>query len=736
MHRGAIRGVFLFAAVRPGFLLALDIPPMPKRQIIHNFATRSALLIVSIGVFYGPGAVAALIQVDSSLGAYDPNSCTLVNAFGAASDGQPIGTCPAGDGDDVIELPQNTTVTLTGASIDYGGSLLPSVQRTLLLVGNGSTVASEYTTCGNTPHHRLMSVSPGAMLYVNDITLENGCANDTFDGGAIFASGSLSLENVTFHNNISTWRGGAVAASGDTLQISNSTFSGNFASLDGGAAYATAAQSIVTGSYFAYNTTTGNGGALWVGRFGFKVNNSTFIRNLANTGGAIDAGTGSISFSTFMGNDASIGAAVSGEAASPGTVLANNIFVEAAGGQPGQAYNCGAAFDAVMTFLDTNISDDPSCGGLIFVPTELALAFGAPGLYGGTSNSLPLGNGSVAIGAGAPCSDADGVPEYVDQRGSQRPYGQCDAGAFEHDANAYPVVTSPPLGAGNVLISNGTYLSEYSRAGVHVRDFWPALRPPFPSFIEAVEGDGLTAFGVFFAGYNGNTFGHYLVTGDLWDKRGFTNWADYNGAAVNKIAHSGNRWFLTALVSNIEAGVLVVENGVQVGWLHPNQQIVDLKMGLDGYLYVLLGATIQKFDPNTLNSVATVDLSRSLNGNYAGSIAVGRTGELFVYRSDGKLLKLDAQTNLIASTDCVVSGNTIPCNNIQEIALSQDHTLFLVPQLGYGPPITATVVLIDDAFSSGSNFPVDIPYGGANGPPRLVVSPLLTDEIFADGFGG
>jgi len=87
------------------------------------------LLIVGIALCLAraPDAMAALVDVDSPLGSADADSCTLVNAFAAASSEQPVGTCPAGDGDDVIELPQNSSIALTGASIDYGGSLLTAV---------------------------------------------------------------------------------------------------------------------------------------------------------------------------------------------------------------------------------------------------------------------------------------------------------------------------------------------------------------------------------------------------------------------------------------------------------------------------------------------------------------------------------------------------------------------------------------------------------------------------------
>lgn len=686
--------------------------------------------LVLIATFEWTSATAALIQVNSTLGSTDISSCTLANAFAAASQKVSVGTCTVGDGDDVIELPSNSTITLTGTSGDYGGSLLSAVKQTLLVVGNGSTVSSTYASCSDTgPGHRLMSVLAGAKLYINDLTLTNGCANDTYDGGAIYASGSLDLENVTFANNASTSNGGAIAVYGPTLQISDSTFTGNVALNDGGAVFSwTTPTAVITASTFANNSGDHGGG---VSAFGIQVSNSTFV---GNHGVAIDAGTGPISFSTFMGNDT----AVFAESGFPqGLAVANSILVKAPGGEP--TFNCGVAINGVnngvLTFLNANISDDESCGGSAVVPSQSVLAFGALGMYGGTTATIPLGVGSVAIGAATTCTDATGAPEYVDQRGSARnAFGTCDVGAFQHDAATYPIVTPAPLGAGNLLISNGSYVSEYTRSGIHVRDFWPVLRPPYPASPIAVDANGLTDFGVFLDGYNGDAFGRYNVTSDAWIKTTYADWSDYGGYAANKIAHSGNRWFLTAKVNNLEGSIDVIENGVEIGWLSPNQQINDLKMGLDGYLYILMGSMgsiVQAFDPNTLQAVHSVDMSGSLNGNGFGSLAVGHAGEMYLYRSDGLIMKFDKNGTLLGSTNCVVPGNTAPCSDVREIALSQDHMLFMVPTLG-APPYLQPVIAVDDAFTSGSNFTLPLEPSGAN---TLVISPLLPDEIFRDGFG-
>jgi predicted outer membrane repeat protein len=700
-------------------------------------AVRSLLVVSSAAFAFGhaPLSVGAVIHVDSTLGTFDLNSCTLVDAFGAASAHSAVGTCAAGEGNDIIELPQDAIITLLGTSLP-ASALLPAVTGTLLVVGNGSTVSSEYTSCdSDSPRHRLLVVSDGATLYANGLTFENGCANDAHDGGAILAAGSLDLQNVTFTNNASEANGGAVAASGPFLHVFNSSFFSNTSDHDGGALFAAASGNdvLVSGNFFSGNSAV-DGGAAWFGGVSFKLINSTFLKNSAFFGGAIEAGTGSINFSTFVGN-----VAYNGGAALYGswhdTLVANNIFAKSPGGDPGLNANCATAFDATITFVYTNVSDDTSCGNTLVTSSESALAFGAVGLHGGTTATIPLGIGSLAIDAATPCHDADGALESFDQRGVLRnAYGTCDMGAFQHDGNVYPVVVPAPLGAGDLLVSNGTYITEYSRTGEHIRDFWPPLQLPMPAFPESVDAAGLTSFGIFFNGYNGNAFGLYAVQTDTWQNHFYSTWSDSYGDAANKIAHVGNRWFLLTIVDNIEAGVIVLENGQEISRLNLHQPISDLKAGLDGFLYVLVGATIQKFDPVTLQSAGSLDISASLAGNDARSIAVGAAGEKFVYRSDGRLLKLDVNGAQSASTDCVVTGNSIPCADAREIALSQDHEIFLVPSTVFAPPPTATITMVDDTFSTGSNFAIDIPSSSGAGYPVLVVSPLPTDEIFSGSF--
>lgn len=692
-------------------------------------------LIGLAALLAGPFAIparATLIVVDSSLGTSDMGSCTLTNAFVAASSGLPSGTCPAGDGNDVIELAADSAISLTGYSMPYGDSVLRPVQRTLLVVGNGSTISSEHLTCGDELlGHRLMSVLPGATLYLNGLTLTNGCALDSYGGGAIMALGSLDLENVTLSGNVSTWGGGAIAASGYFLQVSNSTFSDNVGTQDGGAVDARASETFISNSSFSQNRAN-YGGAISAS-LGARVVNSTFLNNQASFGGAISAGKASVSFATFLGNVATnAGAALYADGGTDEPVIVNSIIARAPGGQPGE-YNCAAAFGSSLAFELTNFSDDGSCGNSIVVPSQSAFAFGTAGAYGGTTLALPLAAGSVAIGAAVNCARADGSPVLTDQRGAARnPGGPCDAGAFEHDGGVYPPSVLAPLGAGNLLISHDSSVSEFARTGTHVRDFWPPLLPPLPGTLTSVEAVGLLGFGAFSSGYNGNALDIYNLPPDLWTKTPYPAWIYNAGPARHRLVHAADRWFVVAGSSEIATGVLVVENGLEVATLISSTAVSDLKLGLDGLIYVLIDASVHVFDPTTLQSLGTKDLTSAAAGNVFVAIAVDDDGTMFLFRSDGLVVKLDPGGNAIGSTNCVLPGNSVSCDHVDAFALSADHRLFLISAPSVVAPHPAILTSIDRTFSAASSVP--IPFPEWDGNSHLDISPVLPDVVFGNGF--
>lgn len=260
-------------------------------------------------------------------------------------------------------------------------------------------------------------------------------------GGAIFtpSGGLITIKNSTFTNNSSTSVdgpaiGGALDNASFGFDIENSTFSYNSASASGVGA-------------FVYGGAVGNGAGP------VAIINSTFTENSASGNAASDVfgggvagpgGTTTIFFSTFSKNSATNTggpAAVGGNlAADSSTIIANSILVGATAGG-----DCGV----LGPFIDGgyNLADDASCaftatGSKNNTNPKLS-PFGLAN-NGGPTQTIALSVYSPAIDAipHAACVDASGYPVTMDQRGAPRPdredgpYGPCDIGAYEFQAQA------------------------------------------------------------------------------------------------------------------------------------------------------------------------------------------------------------------------------------------------------------------------------------------------------------
>lgn len=93
-----------------------------------------------------------------------------------------------------------------------------SSARNLTINGNGVTINGTNTT-------QFMNVSSGYTLTLTNITIAN-CYNDS-NGGAIFNSGTLTLNNVTFRDNSATSGGAIYTNNGGTINANNSIFTNN-----------------------------------------------------------------------------------------------------------------------------------------------------------------------------------------------------------------------------------------------------------------------------------------------------------------------------------------------------------------------------------------------------------------------------------------------------------------------------------------------------------------------------
>jgi predicted outer membrane repeat protein len=130
----------------------------------------------------------------------------------------------------IIDL-NGQTITLTNwAETREGGNGLKSI-RSNITVRNGE-LRRQPSAIGM----RMFYVRPRAYLQLENITLRNGGhGNFSYDGGAIYNEGTLTISNSTITGSKTTYGAAIYNQPNSTLTINNSVISGNHASEFGGA---------------------------------------------------------------------------------------------------------------------------------------------------------------------------------------------------------------------------------------------------------------------------------------------------------------------------------------------------------------------------------------------------------------------------------------------------------------------------------------------------------------------
>ena len=245
--------------------------------------------------------------------------------------------------------PNGGTVNIAAGT--YTESL--TVNKTLTLTGVASTTTSIKAITGQ----RVITVTAGNSLRLENLTVTGGHPSGAVGGGIILLNGSLTLINSRVANNSADYGGGIfqggpggrVEASGSRIELNTTTNHGgglyiegraaftdtqvlsNTASMHGGGVHIQNGRADVTGGVFAYNRAlNGNGGAInlnnaltlsgtqlisntaingggvqqWNAGYAVSITNTRFERNFASRigGGAAVSSTLNISGSTFVSN--------------------------------------------------------------------------------------------------------------------------------------------------------------------------------------------------------------------------------------------------------------------------------------------------------------------------------------------------------------------------------------------------------------------------------------------------
>jgi hypothetical protein len=376
---------------------------------------RRSLAGLALSCTLGPIPAALAAQIDVGVG-----GCTLVDAITAANEDESTGDCPSGSGPDTITLPAASTQILT--SIDngtFGPTGLPVVVSTIVIDGNGSTIARDPSA----PAFRILAVGPTGELTLQETTVTRGripaSAAANRKGGAIASYGALTLVDSTIAGNSASRDGGGLHNSGN-LTVTRSTISDNSAADDGGGIRNDGAATLINSTVSGNSGTDRGGGIRNSGSL--SLTDSTISGNSAQSsgGGVFNKGTLILARSIVSGNLApTTGPEVRNRLVGGGTdgvVISDgfNLF-----GHDGSARIAG--FSPGVTDIVPSIS-------LTAILDPTLADNGAP------TKTHALVTGSLAIDAipAASCgttSDQHGVARPQDGDGDT--LADCDIGAFE-----------------------------------------------------------------------------------------------------------------------------------------------------------------------------------------------------------------------------------------------------------------------------------------------------------------
>jgi hypothetical protein len=330
-------------------------------------------------------------------------------------------------GDDSITLLCN--VTLSGA--------LPQITSNITIDGQGYFISGNYDSAVGS----VLYIASGISVTLNATTVKEG--KKTGNGGGIYNSGTLTLNNSTVSSNSAGNLGGGIFSDNGTVTLNSSTVNNNTAL--NGAGIAVNNNTALNGAGIAVNplstvtlnnvTISGNTATFLAGGIyaygaasALTLNNTTVSQNTAN----VNWGGGGV----YMDNNAAI------------TVRSSIISGNDAGGTYNEVYNNGSTVTAASYNIFGHSGETGAQAFYNFTPVHgTGGDFVATSDGGGTPialnailNTALADNGGPtdthALLAGSPAVDIDstcnGGTITKDQRGYNRPVNSgCDAGAFE-----------------------------------------------------------------------------------------------------------------------------------------------------------------------------------------------------------------------------------------------------------------------------------------------------------------
>ncbi|HVC97858.1 MAG TPA: choice-of-anchor Q domain-containing protein, partial [Pirellulales bacterium] len=386
---------------------------------------------------------------------------SAATAFGQLSLRQAIALANVRPGNDAITFDPNVFGTTQTITLAGGALALNDTTGTTTIEGPGANLL---TINGNSASG-VFSVTSGASTLLDSLTIANGNAsfgggiyndgtvsvgyctlsgNQATDGGGIYSRGTLTVSYCTLVGNSASLDGGGINGGG-TVSVGNSTLAGNSASgagAGGGGGIYTTGSLTVGNSTLAGNSAGGAGGGILNNQGTVTAWNSTFAGNYsAGIGGGIyNYGTMNVRSSTLSDNSADNGGGIYSYLVLnlTNTIVADNTGLfygpDVSGAISAANYNLIGNNAGTSLLAATTGSTPDSNGNLIGSAASPISPLLAPlANYGGTTQTMALLTGSLALGSG---DVALAAGFSIDQRGFPRVVnGAVDIGAFETQSN-------------------------------------------------------------------------------------------------------------------------------------------------------------------------------------------------------------------------------------------------------------------------------------------------------------
>ena len=418
-----------------------------------------ALMLVLWSTLTARAATTISVNTTNDVMDAGDNLCSLREAIIAANIDTPSGAgpneCPAGSGDDIINVPGGTyLLTRVGSDDDaQNGDLDLAASVTLSGAGLASTIIDGN---GSVTIDRVFHVLT-ATVTISGVTVQKGNVVSSKPGGGILNEfGTLTVtHSAVMSNTASGVVGGGGIANwiGRSLTVINSTVRGNSTTGSGGGIFNASQSSMVTiiGSTISGNTANSYGGAITNNCLSsLTIVNSTLSANQARWDGGAIYNCGmtnlynvTIAYNTadYDGTDDGNGGGVSSPLGSGPLTSRNSVIALNTDASPSaQAPDCGGTLASPSHTL---VGNNTGCSGITDGVNGNKVGAGANPLNpqlgplqdnGGATFTHALLPGSPAINAGNPlaCLDHLGMTLMIDQRGFARPMAvTCDMGAFE-----------------------------------------------------------------------------------------------------------------------------------------------------------------------------------------------------------------------------------------------------------------------------------------------------------------